>query len=408
MTAKGSLKAISFFSGALGLDIGLEKSGIGVVLTSEIDKRCRQTIVTNRPDIGLIGDICNYTSDEILRFSGLARDEVDIIVGGPPCQAFSTAGSRKGFHDPRGNLFLRYIDLILSIKPKYAVIENVRGLLSAPLLHRPHADRGEGKGPLSLDEMPGGALAKIIKGLNMGAYTVSFNLYNSANFGVPQVRERVVMICYKGSKKVPYLNPTHSEHSEFGLPKWVSLREAIGDLDEAEAQHINFPDKRLKYYKMLASGQYWKHLPEDLQREALGKSFLSGGGKTGFLRRLDWSKPSCTLVTHPAMPATDICHPESDRPLSVQEYKRIQQFPDDWKVSGSLIDQYRQIGNAVPVGLGQAIGAAIVAHETGRIVEPPKGFPFSRYKHTDDVSWSKRYLHNFFQPDLFPPSEDAA
>ncbi|MCC7260057.1 MAG: DNA cytosine methyltransferase, partial [Alphaproteobacteria bacterium] len=176
---------------------------------------------------------------------------------------------------------------------------------------------------------------------------------------------------------------------EFGLPSWQTLHNAIGDLDSADATHIDFPENRLVYYRMLKSGQYWKHLPEELQKQALGKSYLSGGGKTGFLRRLAWDKPSCTLVTHPAMPATDICHPEIDRPLSIQEYKRIQQFPDDWVVCGSLIDQYRQIGNAVPVGLGEAIGRTILAHMAGEALQPPLNFSFSRYKSTDDRAWER-------------------
>jgi DNA (cytosine-5)-methyltransferase 1 len=383
------IRALSFFSGAMGLDLGLEKAGIEIALACEVDKRCRQTILANRPNIALIEDIAAYRPEEILKHAGMMANDVDVIVGGPPCQAFSTAGSRQGFKDARGNVLLNYIDLILSLQPKYAVIENVRGLLSAPLNHRPHLERGKDKTPLQEDEKPGGALAYITKRLREGGYGVSFNLYNAANYGVPQVRERVVIICSRDGSKVPYLNPTHSDIPEFGLPSWRSLQDVMSDLDSTQARHIEFPEKRLIYYRMLRSGQYWKHLPAELQKQALGKSYYSGGGKTGFFRRLAWDKPSCTLVTHPAMPATDICHPEENRPLSIQEYKRIQQFPDDWEVCGSLIDQYRQIGNAVPVGLGEAIGRTILAHMAGTALHPPLNFPYSRYKKTDDVSWAR-------------------
>ncbi len=399
------IKALSFFSGAMGLDLGLEKAGIEIALACEVDKRCRQTILANRPDIALIGDIAEYTPEKILEYAGIKSEEVDIIVGGPPCQAFSTAGSRKAFNDARGNVFLNYIGIILSLRPKYAVIENVRGLLSAPLNHRPHAERGKDKMPLKPDEKPGGALAYIVQQLRVGGYSISFNLYNAANYGVPQVRERVVMICSRDGSKVPYMNPTHSDNPEFGLPSWCTLENAINDLDTAQSRHIDFPEKRLVYYRMLKSGQYWKHLPTELQKQALGKSYYSGGGKTGFLRRLAWDKPSCTLVTHPAMPATDICHPEEHRPLSIQEYKRIQQFPDDWEVCGSLIDQYRQIGNAVPVGLGEAIGRTILTHMDGKAIQPPLNFPYSRYKNTDDVSWErdakKKLSEKVHTEDLF-------
>lgn len=385
-----SLKALSFFSGAMGLDQGLEKAGIQMLLACEMDKACRRTITANRPDIALIGDVWKYSAKDILAAAGLSpTDEVDVMVGGPPCQAFSTAGARRGFKDERGNAFLRYIDLILELRPKYAVIENVRGLLSAPMSHRPHAERDDGWAPAH-EEKPGGALMHILGLLRAGGYGVSFNLYNAANFGVPQSRERVILLCSRDGATLPHLTPTHSRDGSFGLPKWRVLREAFEGLDPKAGDHLEFPEERLRFYRMLEPGQYWKHLPKDLHREALGASLDSGGGKTGFLRRLDWDKPSCTLVTSPCMPATDICHPTENRPISVQEYKRIQQFADDWIVCGSIVDQYRQIGNAVPVGLGEAVGRTILAHMGGVDERPPANFPFSRYKCTDEVSWEDR------------------
>lgn len=119
----------------------------------------------------------------------------------------------------------------------------------------------------------------------------------------------------------------------------------------------------------------------------MGKSYYLGGGKTGFYRRLAFDKPSPTLVTHPAMPATDLCHPIEDRPLSVEEYKVIQGFPLDWKIHGSILEQYKQIGNAVPIALGEAIAKTIINHMNGIQEEIPTGFKFSRYLNTDEVSW---------------------
>lgn len=384
------LKALSFFSGAMGLDLGLEKAGLHILLACEIDKACRKTIAANRPDLALLGDISNYSASEIRSAAGLADgDEIDLIVGGPPCQAFSTAGARRSFQDERGNVFLKYIDLVIELNPKYVVIENVRGLLSAPLNHRPHVERDENWEP-TIDEKPGGALLYVINKLRSAGYGVSFNLYNAANFGVPQVRERVILVCNREGNVLPYLQPTHEQNEKYGLPKWRTLRHAIKGLNQAT--HVSFPESRLKFYRMLKEGQYWKHLPTDLQQEALGNSYFSGGGKTGFLRRLAWDKPSCTLVTTPNMPATDICHPEEDRPLSVEEYKRIQQFPDNWILCGSLSDQYRQLGNAVPVGLGEAVGRLIVDHMQGRVSLPPSDFPFSRYRSTDHVNWEKQMI----------------
>lgn len=384
------LTAISLFTGAMGLDIGLEKAGVEILAACEIDKVCRETISRNRPGLKLFEDVWSYSAQELLEGSGLnSSRELDLLVGGPPCQSFSTAGARRGLNDSRGNAILRFVQIIIDLKPRFAVIENVRGILSAPLKHVPHAQRSTNT-PSTSEEVPGSALLKVIDLLERAGYKVSFNLYNTANFGTPQSRERVVILCTRDELEMPYLMPTHSNNVEFGLPDWRNLRDAFTGLEHIEHEHAEFPSGRLQYYRMLQEGQYWKHLPKELQRAALGQAFHSGGGKTGFYRRLAWSKPSCTLVTSPIMPATDICHPDEDRPLSVQEYKRIQEFPDDWDLAGSLSDKYRQVGNAVPVGLGLAIGKCIVNRAEGKDEYPPNGFPFSRYKGTDHRSWKQQ------------------
>ena len=394
-SSKPHLKALSFFSGCMGLDLGLEKEGIEVILACEVDKAARRTIESNKPDIALIGDIRDYSASQIREKAGLTlQEDIDVIVGGPPCQAFSSAGKRQGFNDDRGNVFLTFIDLIIELRPKFAIIENVRGLLSAPLKHRPHEMRGSQYPPLSQEEQRGGALLHIIHKLKKAGYGVSFNLYNSANFGSPQQRERVVIICSRDGERLPYLTPTHSEQGLYDLPKWNTLRDALAGLPKDGHSFVKFPDKRLKYYRLLKPGQYWRDLPVELQPEALGASYHAGGGKTGFYRRLAWNKPSPTLVTHPAMPATDLAHPEEDRPLSIQEYKRIQEFPDDWIIEGTLLDQYRQVGNAVPCSLGRAIGRALVNHLNGIEVVSYKDFPYSRYLKTDDISWEMDIVGN--------------
>lgn len=390
-TAKKNHKspiALSFSSGAMGLDIGLEKAGFNTIFSSEIDNACRKTIVKNKPDIALVGDIRDYTAAQIRFFSGLKEDEeIDLVIGGPPCQAFSTAGNRKGFEDERGNVFLTFIDRIIELNPDYAVIENVRGLLSAPLKHRPHNQRGKGHPELCQDELPGGALNHIVKRLKKAGYNINFNLYNLANFGTPQQRERVVIICSKHHTDIPFLEPTHSEHKEFGLKKWRTFKDAVSSLNGIEHEHVNFPEKRLKYYRQLSAGQNWRSLPVETQKEAMGASFYSGGGKTGFLRRLSWDRPSPTLVTYPAMPATDLAHPVEQRHLSVQEYKRIQQFPDDWEIEGSILDKYKQIGNAVPVGLGFAIGKHLIKLMDNAQIKSFSGFKYSRYRITGYHDW---------------------
>ena len=370
--------SLSFFSGAMGLDIGMKNGGIDALLACEFNKACRMTIAKNKPEIGLIGDITDFTAEEILKMAKIPEGrKVDVIFGGPPCQAFSTAGNRKAFDDERGNVFLKYLSIISEIKPTYVVIENVRGLLSTPFKYK------------DIEEpIKGGAMMIILDKLKEIGYTVSFNLYNAAYFGAPQIRERVVIIGKLGGGKVSYLQPTHNEEGTDGLKAWRTLRDAFDDNLPMNVEHhfIEFPEKRLKYYRILKEGQYWKDLPLDLQKEALGKSFYLGGGKTGFLRRLSYSRPSPTLVTNPTMPATDLAHPTEDRPLSVEEYKSIQEFPESWKVCGGILDQYKQIGNAVPVKLGEAIAKTIIDDMNG-IKYENTGFSYSRYKNTDEISW---------------------
>ncbi len=384
---KNRPNVLSFFSGAMGLDIGFEQAGFEILLACEIDNACRKTIKRNKPHIALIGDIHNYSANDIRKKAGLSISErIDVIIGGPPCQAFSTAGKRKSFEDKRGNVFLVYLDLLSKLNPNYIIIENVRGLMSASLQHRSPTEIGPDYPPLTFEEIKGSALNLILYKLESYGYKVSFNLYNSANFGAPQKRERIVMICSK-KNSVPYLIPTHSENSKHGLPKWRTFREVTKSLENSKHHYIEFPEKRLKYYKLLSEGQNWRYLPTDLQKEALGKSFYSGGGKTGFLRRLAWDEPSPTLVTHPAMPATDLAHPIENRPLSIEEYKKIQEFPDDWIIEGSILEQYKQIGNAVPTSLGKAIGTLLKRVMNGEIINKYQNFPYSRYKKTSHIEW---------------------
>ena len=378
------IKALSFFSGAMGLDIGLEKAGIDVILACESEKFIRETIKLNRPKIKVLEDINNYSAKEIRKEAGLKpKEKIDLIVGGPPCQAFSTAGKRLSINENRGVVFLKYLELIKELNPTYFVIENVRGLLSVPLKHVPHNKRDR---KLKVAEEKGGTLNYILNYLKKIGYKVSFNLYNSANFGTPQTRERIVIIGNK-DEKLPYLSPTHSQYGEFGLKPWNTFKSAVKGLHNIKHDHVNFPKSRLRYYRKLKEGQNWRNLSLKLQKEALGKSFYLGGGKTGFLRRLAWNKPSPTLVTDPMMPATDLGHPVEDRPLSIQEYKRIQEFPDNWKLSGNLRNQYKQIGNAVPVSLGKAIGKLIMQHMLKKKIRVINNFKYSRYLNTSDQDW---------------------
>ncbi|MBS1715406.1 MAG: DNA cytosine methyltransferase [Armatimonadetes bacterium] len=363
----------------MGLDLGLEQAGWECVFANEADKVACRTVRANRPDLRLVeGDIRS------LEPGGLRiGSKIGAVVGGPPCQAFSTAGRRLGLNDERGNVFLHFLRLAVSLDPDLIVIENVRGLLSAPLVHRPHSERGFGFAPMSPDELPGGALSQILATLHSAGFQTTFDLYDTANFGVPQRRERLVLVASR-SGRAPYLTPTHGGPRQ---PRWQTFADAVNGL-HGHQDHTHLREKQARFVKHLAPGQNWRSLPPDMQRLALGNAYECGGGRTGFLRRLAWDEPAPTMVTSPTMPATLLAHPVELRPLSVQEYARVQTFPDEWRFEGTLAQQYRQIGNAVPVRFGSEIGRQVKLFLEGKPTTANSGTRAnSRYRGTADKTW---------------------
>lgn len=359
------MDAISMFSGAMGLDLGLEDAGFRVRCALEIDPGCCATIRANRPGFPLIeSDVMKMSAADIFAAAGVR--EIDVVCGGPPCQAFSTAGKRLGLDDDRGNVFLKFLDLVADMGPRYAVIENVRGLLSAPAPD---------------DQSKGGAIRLIASRLKDAGYSTAFTLYDASLYGVPQRRERVIIIASREGQ-VPLIPPTHGGSDQ---PARKTFREAVSGLGP-EHHHGEFLESRLRFLRMLGPGQDWRNLPENMQREAMGGAYESQGGRVGFYRRVAWDKPCPTLLTSPTQKATCLCHPEEDRPLSVEEYAAVQQFPADWRFEGNLASVYRQIGNAVPTGLGAAVGRHLMRWDSERSYPESTGMRHSRYlrtSHTD-------------------------
>ncbi|MFY7788332.1 MAG: DNA cytosine methyltransferase, partial [Thermoflexibacteraceae bacterium] len=230
-------------------------------------------------------------------------------------------------------------------------------------------------------------------------YQLSFTLFNSANYGVPQIRERVIIF---GSKKgrIPLPSPTHSDKEVYNIKKWVTLQEAFNGLDDTQHQFVEIPARIRKYLEYLKEGENWRNLPLELQKEAMGNSFGLDGGKTGFFRRLSFDEPSPTLLTSPIMNATLLAHPTQMRPLSIQEYARIQQFPDNWIFKGKLLDIYKQIGNAVPVGLGYIAGKTLIDfHEGNYDLKQEKNnvVPYSRYLGCSDFEFIPNFKKQIMQ-----------
>ena len=347
---------ISLFSGAMGLDIGLGKAGLNIVIGQDFEPSCVETMEANGHRV-LGGDIREIKPETLLALTGLQIGEPFMICGGPPCQPFSTAGKRLGINDPRGSLFMDFIRMIDYIRPRFFVMENVKGIVSAPLKHVP-AEQREEDDPA---QRPGTVLDVILAEFKKLGYRTVYGILDAVNYGVPQFRERFVLIGSRDNEAIFLPMPTHFQIHQNPEYRWRTVGEAIKDLEDAPGEYTPLSGDRKKYLHMVPEGGNWKDLPREMIPAAMGGAYESGGGKAGFYRRLSYAQPSPTITTAPAQKATMLCHPRQDRPLSIKEYARIQQFPDNWEFTGTIAAKYRQIGNAVPIGLAEAIGRAVIS-----------------------------------------------
>lgn len=353
---KDNRDVISLFSGAMGLDIGLGKAGLNVVIGQDLEPSCVETMKANGHNV-LGGDIREIKPETLLELTGLHIGEPFMICGGPPCQPFSTAGKRLGINDPRGSLFMDFIRMIDYIRPRFFVMENVKGIVSSPLKHVSTKERVKDDPEQKL----GTVLDVILSEFNKLGYKTVYGILDAVNYGVPQFRERFVLIGSRDNEDIFLPIPTHFQMHQNPDYRWKTVGEAIRDLESNPGEYTSLSGDRKKYLHMVPEGGNWKDLPQEIIPVAMGGAYESGGGKVGFYRRLSYAQPSPTITTSPAQKATMLCHPKQDRPLSIKEYARIQQFPDDWKFTGTISAQYRQIGNAVPIGLAEAIGRAIIS-----------------------------------------------
>jgi DNA (cytosine-5)-methyltransferase 1 len=324
--------SIELFAGAGGLALGLEGAGIDHIFLNEIDKYACQTLRKNRPNWNVSEeDVKNIDFREY-------KGQIDILTGGFPCQAFSYAGKKLGFDDVRGTLFFEYARAIKETKPKICIGENVRGLLNH--------DKGR-------------TLAGMISVLEELEYRVlEPKVLKAIHYNVPQKRERLVLVAIRNDIETDFYYPKPSRNI-------YTLKDALkkGELyetDVPESPGQQYPQRKKEILSMVPPGGYWRDLPVEIQKEYMLKSYYLGGGKTGMARRISWDEPSLTLTCAPAQKQTERCHPDETRPFTVREYARIQTFPDEWIFEGSVSQQYKQIGNAVPVNLAKEIGYSVV------------------------------------------------
>ncbi|MCL2807178.1 MAG: DNA (cytosine-5-)-methyltransferase [Coriobacteriia bacterium] len=318
---------IDLFAGAGGTALGFHNAGISHSLLSEIDKNASATLINNSEALNLGWSVIAGDVAEI----DFTRMQADIIQAGFPCQAFSYAGKSMGFEDTRGTLFFEFARAINEVRPKIAIGENVRGLLT-------HEN--------------GQTLHTMIDVLGELGYSTAYKLLKAQYLDVPQKRERLILFAVRNDLNIPAVFPRERNY-------FISLREALEGCPKSAGQ--KYTERKHRIMELIPEGGYWRNLPDDLQREYMGASYHLGGGKTGMARRLSWDQPSLTLTCNPAQKQTERCHPGETRPLSVREYARIQTFPDEWVFSGSTGSQYKQIGNAVPVNLAYHIGRCALA-----------------------------------------------
>lgn len=325
-------KSIELFAGAGGLALGLEKAGFDTAALIEIDKAAAKTLCKNRPEWNVINDdISNISSLDLEKLFGIEKGALDLLSGGAPCQSFSYAGKRLGLEDTRGTLFYHYALFLKKLQPKMFLFENVKGLLSHD----------------------GGKTYNIILDIfSKEGYIIKKQVLNAWDYGVAQKRERLITVGIRSDL---------ADKIDFSFPKAYSYKPVLRDIltDCPESCGVLYSKRKAEIFSLVPPGGYWRDIPEDIAREYMKSCWNMGGGRTGILRRMSLDEPSLTVLTSPSQKQTDRCHPIEARPFTVRENARCQSFPDDWQFCGTVYEQYRQVGNAVPVNLAYEIAYSI-------------------------------------------------
>ena len=326
---------IELFAGAGGLALGVEEAGFETLGLIEFDKDAADTLKLNRLNWRVIhDDIANISELDLEEYFSIKKGELDLLSGGAPCQSFSYAGNRLGLEDARGTLFYHYAKFLNKLQPKMFLFENVKGL-------RSHDKGRTYKTILNIFEQEG--------------YTITENqikVLNAWDYGVPQKRERLITVGIRND----LVNKIH-----FEFPQPHDYKPVLKDilLDCPESPGASYSEYKKSIFELVPPGGYWRDIPEVKAKEYMKSCWYMEGGRTGILRRLSLEEPSLTVLTSPSQKQTDRCHPLEARPFTVRENARCQTFPDEWEFCGSISQQYKQVGNAVPVNLAYEIALKI-------------------------------------------------
>lgn len=324
--------SIELFAGAGGLALGVEKAGFSHLGLIEFNKPAADTLRRNRPQWNVIcDDIANISCLDLEEYFHVPKGSLDLLSGGAPCQAFSYAGKRLGLEDTRGTLFYHYAVFLCKLQPRMFLFENVRGLLT----------HNNGK-----------TYQTMLNVFQEAGYQTHFKVLNAWNYGVAQKRERLITIGIRNDL-------ANSIKFDFPIPHDYApvLRDVLQNVPESLG--VRYSKKKEEIFSLVPPGGYWRDIDPEIAKEYMKSCWFMGGGRTGILRRLSMDEPSLAVLTSPSQKQTDRCHPLEPRPFTVRENARCQSFPDDWIFEGSIGEQYKQVGNAVPVNLAYEIAVSI-------------------------------------------------
>lgn len=329
---KKKFNSLELFAGGGGLSLALEQAGFNNVGLVEIDKHACDTLKYNRKNWNVINeDITKITSSPNGIYDYIPKNtNIDLLSGGYPCQTFSYAGKKMGLDDTRGTLFYHYAKIMKQVKPKMFLVENVKGLTTH--------DHGK-------------TLKTMINVFENLGYITTYKVLNAWDYGVAEKRQRMILIGIRKDLDISYRYPMPHNYKPV-------LKDILKNVPYSKGQKYS-ESKKIVLSKVPAGG-YWRDLPDNIAKKYMGKSYYSGGGRTGMARRLSWNEPSLTLTTSPSQKQTERCHPDETRPFTIREYARIQSFPDDWHFCGGIGSSYMQIGNAVAVNFGKEIALSII------------------------------------------------
>ena len=367
--------AIDLFSGAGGLSIGFKRAGFSLLVANDLDEQAAATYRLNSPNTRLLtGPLEQITAESFLHASDLEYGELDVLVGGPPCQAFSINNHQRGMHDERSGLFRHYLRIVSGLMPRFVVIENVTGIASIE---------------------KGRAFDEIVGGLSGLGYCVDARTLKAEEYGVPQERRRLFFLGSRDSGSIEWPRPTHTPYfgrcyTNESLRPLVTVADAISDLPPLDSgdglDEMAYTSEAQSTYQLLLrlgsdrvfnhcaprlaavnleriphipQGGSWRDLPYGLLPDGMKRARRSDHTKR--YGRLHPDRQACTILTKCDLHWGAYIHPEQDRTITVREAARFQSFPDSYRFQGNRGEQFRQVGNAVPPLLAQSVAEGILS-----------------------------------------------